>query len=292
MKLHLLNRSSDAESSFTIAYNSYPNFLKVWHYHKELELVFIEKSTGTRFIGDSIQKFKPGEIILLGKNLPHMWQNDDMYFESEVPNSAEAIAIHFTEDFLGKEFFASAEFAHIGQMLKLAQQGIKFENLEESIYQSMRNILHLDSFAKTIAFLELLNKLSHCKTYNLLSSMGYMDDFGQNKTNRLRKVYAYTFDNFKNDIGSNTVAQQIGMNTSAFCRFFRKTHRKPYTRYLNEVRVGYACKLLLENQNNITGAAYESGFKSISNFNRQFKIIKNMSPKDYIKFHKNSQYIN
>ena len=289
MKLHLLNRSSDSGTSFTVTHNCFPHFLRVWHYHVELELVLIEKSTGTRFIGDSIQKFEAGDIVLLGKNLPHMWLNSDKYFEANIPDAAEAIAIHFKEDFLGKEFFMAAEFAHIGQMFEWAQRGIKFHNLHADVQESIRGLLHQDSFYKTMAFIQLLNKLAKHKDYELLSSVGYMNSFEQIENERLRKIYAYIFDNFKNDIGSSHVAQLIGMNPSAFSRFFKRTHRKPFTRYLNEVRVGYACKLLLEGESNITGAAYECGFNNISNFNRQFRTIKKLSPKEYIKSIKNSE---
>ncbi|MEE1963635.1 AraC-type DNA-binding protein [Flagellimonas taeanensis] len=289
MKLHLLNRKSDASSSFSVTQNSYPYFLKVWHYHPELELVFIKKSTGTRFIGDSIQKFQPGEVVLLGKNLPHMWLNDDHYFEAEDPNAAEAVAIHFTEDFLGEAFFKSVELSHIGLMLETAIRGIKFQSTGTDIQKYFENMPVMDSFSKTIALIELLNKLTKHKNHEFLSSIGYMDNFEQNENKKLRKVYGYIFDNFKNEVNLGEVAQLIGMNPSAFSRFFKRTHRKTFTRYLNEVRIGYACKLLLENENNITGTAYESGFNNISNFNRQFRTIKKMSPKDYIKSYKKSE---
>src|SRR5690606_38468614 len=81
MKLHLLNRSSDQNHSFTVTSNQYPNFLRVWHHHPELELVLVSQSSGTRFIGDSIEKFAPGDMVLIGKDLPHMWLNDDIYFQ-------------------------------------------------------------------------------------------------------------------------------------------------------------------------------------------------------------------
>lgn len=289
MKLHLLNRKSDASSSFSVTQNSYPYFLKVWHYHPELELVFIKKSTGTRFIGDSIQKFQPGEVVLLGKNLPHMWLNDDHYFEAEDPTAAEAVAIHFTEDFLGDAFFKSAELSHIGLMLETAIRGIKFQSTGTDIQKYFESMPTMDSFSKTIALIELLNKLTKHKDHEFLSSIGYMDNFEQNENKKLRKVYGYIFDNFKNEVNLGEVAQLVGMNPSAFSRFFKRTHRKTFSRYLNEVRIGYACKLLLENENNITGTAYESGFNNISNFNRQFRAIKKMSPKDYIKSYKKSE---
>lgn len=286
MKLHLLNRSGGTDSTFTITRNKYPYFLNFWHYHAELELVLIEKSTGTRFIGDSIQKFEAGEVVLLGKNLPHMWLNDDKYIKDNLPGSAEAIALHFKEYFLGKEFLKASEFSHISQLLKLSQRGIKFQHPDEQVRQSIRELLVLDGFPRTMAFIELLDQLARHKEHELLSSIGYIANFQQIENEVLTKVYKYIFDNFKSDVSLGMAAGQIGMNPSAFSRFFKRIHRKPFTRYLNEIRVGYACKLLLEGENNIAGAAYDSGFNNISNFNRQFRAIKNMSPTDYIKSYK------
>ncbi|SHG74674.1 AraC family transcriptional regulator [Flagellimonas flava] len=287
MELHLLNRSSKTDSSFSVTHNSYPHFLKVWHYHPEYELVFLEKSTGTRFIGDSIQKFKPGEVILLGKNLPHMWLNDDIYFMKEKDKSAEAIAVHFKEDFLGGDFYQSPEFAHIGKLLKRASRGIRFPiSKRQNIHEEFMSLFVKDPFLKVMSLLRLLNKLAKQRNYELLSSAGYLNAMENQGNERLDKVYAYVFDNFKKEVSANEVSDLIGMNPSAFSRFFKRTNRKPFSQYLNEIRVGYACKLLLENENTITQVVYESGFNNVSNFNRQFRKIKQMSPSEYIKFHK------
>lgn len=99
-------------------------------------------------------------------------------------------------------------------------------------------------------------------------------------------MYKYIFQYFNTPIGASDIAEHIGMNSAAFSRFFKKLHRKPFTKYLNEIRVGYACKLLLEEQESITSIAYLSGFNNISNFNRQFKLIKGKSPSSYLEFHK------
>jgi len=286
MKPHLLNRESQKDSSFTISRNKYHNFLKIWHYHSQLELVLVLKSTGTRFIGDSIQKFAPGEIVLLGKNLPHMWLNDDAYFDSSNSLSAEAIAIHFDEDFMGQDFFKSIEFVSIGDMIQLAQRGIKFHSVSSTLLDEFKKLSTLDSFSRTISLLKLLKHLSIHSEFEVLSSLGYVNNFKQNKNDRLNKIYGYIFDNFKQDINCAKVADFVGMNASAFSRYFKKIHRKTFSSYLNEIKIGYACKLLLEREGNITEIAYESGFNNISNFNRQFRALKKMSPKEYIKSYK------
>ncbi|MDB2607197.1 cupin domain-containing protein [Zobellia sp.] len=124
MKLHLLNRKSVPDRSFSVNHNLYSNFLRVWHYHPEIELVVIQKSTGTRFIGDSIEKFNEGEVVLIGKNVPHMWLNDEIYFQEDTTLEAEAFAIHFTKDFLGKGFFDIPEMKEVSNLLHRANRGL------------------------------------------------------------------------------------------------------------------------------------------------------------------------
>ncbi|WP_420321983.1 AraC family transcriptional regulator [Flagellimonas sp.] len=285
MKLHLLNRTSPNNSSFMVSHNLYPHFLKIWHYHPELELILVEKSSGTQFIGDSIEKFDEGEVILIGKNLPHMLLNDDIYFDPSSKRMAESVVVHFKREFLGMGFLAVAETKPITDLLERANRGIKFTEVDENMLEDIRSLLNMEPFERLLKFIEILNKLAKRKPYRLLSSMGYINSFLKTENKRLHKIYEYVFKNFKNSIGASDVAAVIGMNSSAFSRFFKQVHRKTFTRYLNEIRIGYACKLLLEDKLNITAIAYESGFNNISNFNRQFKMIIGKSPSAYIQYH-------
>ncbi len=285
MKLHLLNRESSKDSSFTINQNRYPNFLKVWHHHPELELVLIRKSTGTRFIGDSIEKFEEGEVVLIGKNLPHMWLNDEIYFKERSDLIAEALGIHFTKDFLGQGFLEAPEMQSIKKLLGRAEQGIKFIDLDSFVIDQIEDLLVLANFERTLQFIGILNRLARHENYKLLSSMGFINSFKKTENENLDKIYAFIFKNFNSPIHSKDVAEVAHMNASAFSRFFKRVHRKTFTRYLNEIRIGYACKLLIERKNTIASVCYESGFNNISNFNRQFKVIVGMSPTEYIRVH-------
>jgi AraC-like DNA-binding protein len=285
MKLHLLDRTSLKNSSFTVKDNCYPYFLKIWHYHPELELVAVLKSTGTRFIGDSIEKFEEGEVVLIGENLPHMWQNDDAYFDDSSDLTAQAIAVHFKKELFGTEFFNAPEMKHIAELFETASHGIKFLGISTKIIDEIKSMLTLDRFEKTMKFIRILDVLSKHKNYKLLSSKGFIKSFNRSKTNNLDKTYEYVFNNFNNPISLNDVAAVACMNPSAFSRFFKRINRKTFTRYLNEIRIGYACKLLLEHKVNITTICYEAGFNNISNFNRQFKKIKGISPTDYLRRH-------
>lgn len=285
MKLHLLDRRSAQNHSFTVTRNRYPNFLRVWHHHPELELVLVSQSTGTRFIGDSIEKFGPGDVVLIGKDLPHMWLNDDIYFKDRSDLMAEAIAVHFKEDFLGTGIFSAPEMRHIGALLQRASQGIKFETVSSEILGKINGLTALEPFEKAIGLLQILHKLALNHDYKLLSGKGFSNSFGTGGDKNMDKANAFIFKNFNTPIGSKDIAKVLEMNPSAFSRYFKRIHRKTFTKYLNEIRIGYACKLLMEEKNNVTAVCYESGFNNISNFNRQFKQIMGMSPSDYIKHH-------
>lgn len=285
MKLHLLDRASSKHSSFTVSMNRYPNFLKVWHHHPELELVIIRKSTGTRFIGDSIEKFEEGEVVLIGKHLPHMWLNDEEYFQDKSDLVAEAIAIHFTEEFMGPGFIKVPEMQSISKLFRRAEQGLKFIDLQPEIIRQIDGLPSLPPFEKAVRFLEILHRLSRHEEYRLLSSSGFVNSFNSPDNANLDKIYSYIFKNFNTPIHSKDVAEVAHMNPSAFSRFFKRIHRKTFTKYLNEIRIGYACKLLIEQKNSVSSVCYESGFNNISNFNRQFKSIVGMSPTEYIKQH-------
>ncbi len=291
MKLHLINRSNTTET-VTVKKNSYANFLKIWHYHPELELVTIIKSKGTRFIGDSIKKFQAKDIVLIGKNLPHMWLNDPKYFQENSTLKAQAISIHFKEDFLGDTFLELPEIKPIKILFKNAEQGILFKNVPTNLREKIIKLTTESNFNKTHQFIDVLNQLALHDDIKLLASSGYISSLKLKETKLSNNVIAYIFKNFYKDISLKTVAKIANMNTSAFSRSFKRVHRKTFSKYVNEIRVGYACKLLQENELNIAAIAYESGYNNLSNFNRQFKIIKNSSPSAYLKKHiNNTKYI-
>ncbi len=289
MKLHLLDRSSLNNSSFTTKVNEYPYFLKIWHYHPELELVVVLKSEGTCFVGDSIEKFEVNDIVLIGENLPHMWLNDDDYFQKNSNQIAKAIAIHFKKDYLGMEFFKTPEMIHLLELFERARYGLKFLDVPKDIIDEIQEMIELEGFEKTITFLQILNKLSKHKKTKKLSSQGFLNSFNATKSDTQDKIQAFIFKNFNKTISLEEVAQIAHMNTSAFSRYFKRVNKKPFSRYLSEIRIGYACKLLLENKFNIASICYESGFNNISNFNRQFKLIMNCTPSQYLKKHTNNK---
>jgi len=285
MKLHLLDRSSLNDCSFTIRNNKYPYFLKVWHFHPEIELVYIKNSRGTRFIGDSIEKFEEGEIVLIGENLPHMWLNNEEYFKKSSKLVAKAVAAHFKNDFLGAGFFDVPEMKHISKLFERAKFGIKFLNVDKHIYTKIDQMISLGGFEKTMTLINVLSLLAKHNDYKLLASQGSINSFKHIDNENMVKTFEYVYENFTDTIYLADVANVINMNPASFSRFFKRVNRKTFSNFLNEVRIGFACKLMMEKSKDITSICFESGFNNLSNFNRQFKKMKGMSPSEYIKFH-------
>ncbi|MFD2828273.1 AraC family transcriptional regulator [Leeuwenhoekiella polynyae] len=285
MKLIKLDRQSHDDCSFTISHTLDRHFLKIWHYHPELELVLILESTGTRFIGDSISKFNPGELVLLGPNLPHMWLNDPVYFKEENKElQAEAIAIHFKQNFLGTDFFSRPEMRIPARLLQAAQRGLVFENIPKEILHQLKNLKNLEPFERSLSLLQLLKELVTLE-HNALTSAGYMSEAYNTGVGNFDKVYEYLYKNFRETISLDDVAALIPMNPSAFSRLFSKFHKKSLMRYLNEIRIGFACRLLMEPHERVSEIGFASGYNSLSNFNRQFKKVTGKTPKEYAEIH-------
>lgn len=283
MKAQQINRSLHQHHSFLLESHNQKNFMKVWHCHAALELVIIKESTGTRFVGDCVERFESGEIVLLGKDLPHLWLNDKAYFEKNSKLLAKAHVIHFHEDFAGG-LFKIPEMMCIHDMLERARRGIKFEDRSNpSILEKVENMFDLNGYERVLSLLDLLESLSRQKKYRLLASSAYMNSFKGLQNSKIVRVNEFIMTHFKDDISLGTVADLANMNPSAFSRYFRNVHNKTFVRYLNEIRVGYACKLLTEDRYNIAEVCFESGFNNISNFNRQFKSLVKMPPSEYVR---------
>lgn len=287
MKPQMIQRVVDASSSLAIQNYDASHFLKIWHYHSELELNVIVESTGTAFVGDSIERFEPGDVVLVGKNLPHLWLNDEIYFEKDANLNTKAHIIHFLENFAGG-LFHIPEMAAINNLIERAKLGIKFSGAaNKPVAEKIARMIELDGYERIMLFIDVLKTLSSHKKYKTLSSLGYTESLAGINKDRLMPVYDYIINNFKDDITLDAAASLANMNASSFSRYFTSIHRKTFTQFLNEIRIGFACKLLIK-ERHVAMACYGSGFNNISNFNRQFKSIKKITPSDYIRLHTKS----
>lgn len=285
MKAQFLNRAVAENSSIGVQLHAGKFFKKLWHYHPELELMLIQESTGSVFVGDGIEEFDPGTLVLVGQNLPHLWQNDPEYFNDESLLKASSITIHFNNDFLGN-LQDIPELTRIHDLIQRANHGIKFSGIDnEPIAYKINSMLFLSGYERLICFLDTLMLLASHSQYKLLSSLGFMDSFKEIRHSKILPVYEYVMNNFKKPISLNLVASIANMNPSAFSRYFSSVQKKTFTQFVNEIRVGYACKLLIDGNHNIAQACFESGFNNLSNFNKHFRSIKKVAPSAYVKLY-------
>jgi len=270
--------------SFSIREDIYPYLYNHWHYHPEAELTLIRKGNGMRLVGDSIEQFNDGDLILLGSNLPHMWRSDAAYFKNVPGLQVEAIAIHFKNEFWGGDFLNLPELRMIKELLNKSARGLKINGKTKAKVAAKMELALKAHGAQRIEFLlSMLDTIASSKEYIILSSAGFGKTYDLDNTEKINLIYTYTFNNFQRKITVEEAASVANLSPHSFCRYFKSRTLKTYWQFLLEVRIGYACRLLIENKQGVSKVCGMCGFNNLSNFNRQFKIVTGTTPLRYVK---------
>ncbi len=269
-------------TSFSINRFQQPYFDVPWHLHPQYEIIYVLNSSGTRYVGDSIEIFQKHDLVLLGNGLPHCWLNDAIPDCKGKDFETDYIVVQFNADFLGKDFFKKPELKEVYHFLQQSMRGIHFTGpIIPKVEQKLLAIINKSGLDRIILFFQLLNDLLKCSSKRLLSSNGFLDKFDFNEHPAIQKVKSYILENFKTGIRLEEAAESAGMTTTSFCRFFKAMQKQPFISYVKEFRIGYASRLLRESHLSIKEVAYESGYDNLSNFYRQFKEVNKLTPKDY-----------
>lgn len=282
MKPVLEHLPKKTEESFVVEFfefNYYPN---PWHSHPEYELVLVTESCGKRFIGDRLTNFKPGDLALIGPNLPHSYRNDDVYYQDK-DLRASSIVVHFQESSFGENFFSLPESQALKQLLSKSSKGLNIiGQTNTEVGKRMHELLELDGFSRWIKLMEILNILICSEEYEYIST-DHIIYVSEKESERMGNAISYIMENYNEEITLHDVAQIANMTDNGFSRYFSQRARKPFVSFVNEVRLGHACKLLIEENLSVVEICFESGFSNLSNFNKQFKKHLKVSPKDYRK---------
>lgn len=258
------------------------------HYHPEFEIILVEKSTGLRIMGNHVDHFSDGDLIFISPNLPHVWKNDNEYYQGNQELYIDVYVIHFRENSLGQDFFTLPELNHIAKLFELGKQGIAITGQDhEKIADLIKCVYYASGMDRLVKFLQLLDALAVAKDIQLLSTELYVQSIQKMETDRINVVIDYMMQNYREPVNLDQLAEIISMNKTSFCRYFKSRVHKTCTEFLNEIRISQACRLLLNEHMNISEICYEVGYNNISHFNRQFKRITGMSAKVYRK-----QFIN
>jgi AraC-like DNA-binding protein len=284
MKPHLLKVPMGSVHSFSVRQDKLPNINNRWHYHPEVELIQFHKGGGTQFVGNHIKRFGPGDIVLVGANLPHYWRYDDIYFQDIHQELPYSTAIHFTETFWGDRFINLPENKPLKAILEKAKRGILFSSqANPQVVESIEKIKQAEGTYRIIYLMECLLAMAHSPDAQVLSSIGFQSNFSPSENERINAIYEYTLKHFQQKIALEEIAFVAGLVPSSFCRYFKLRAGKPFSQFLTEIRVGYACKLLLDGQMSVKQLCYESGFNNFTCFHKNFKAITGKIPMDYQK---------
>lgn len=261
-----------------------PHFIVPWHYHPAIEIMYITRGIGTRFVGDCIEQYEEGDVCMIGPNLPHEWRNDDAYFDKESGLRATCICLFFKREIFDPNFIRLPEMNNIRDLIERSRRGLKFTgNSKLEITRFIRSSVNDVGVRKVTNLLTLLELMATSTEYELLASVGFTNSVNSEDFERFNKVYKFLVKNFATSIRLEEVSTLVGLTPTAFCRYFKERTKKTFVEYLNEMRIGYCKKLLLENKMKISTISGEVGFPNLSNFISQFKKVTGMSPSQFQK---------
>jgi len=253
-----------------------------FHFHHLCELVWIEESYGKRIIGDNVDNFSEGDLVLMSPDLPHIWQNDPVFFQKKKGYRSRATVIYFPDDFLTNLSDESSVIKPMQELVRKAKRGIRFlGETHHQVTSMLRTMEQSAGLKKIILFLSLIEVLAESKEYELLASVSYKNIYDEKDTGRINAVYQFLISNFHRDVSLEEVSAVSNMSPTAFCRFFKSRTQKSFVQFLNEIRVGHACKLLQNHDYSIADVCYESGFNNLANFNKFFRQLKGQTPTEY-----------
>jgi len=249
-----------------------------WHFHPELELVYVNKGQGKTHIGNHLSYFNNSQLILIGANLPHNG------FADRLTANGTETTVQFKSEFLGNDFINIPEMQNVSALFDRAKKGIKF-NIEtkQIIGPKINTLTQYTGLERVLKFLEILNYLAKTEDYTLLNADGIALETNPQDSDKISAIYKFVNKNFQNHITLDEIADKVSMTVPAFCRYFKKTTGKTFTQLVNEYRVVHATKLLNESQMSIADICFECGFNNFSHFNKQFNDVTGKSASQYRK---------
>ncbi|MBC6992894.1 AraC family transcriptional regulator [Neolewinella lacunae] len=252
------------------------NKLPKWHYHPELELVYVRGGHGRRHVGSHVSHYRDGELILIGSNLPH-WGFTDRF----TGNKAETV-VQFSASFPNADFLNLPEMRHVSDLMDRARNGISFNGTTRTVQGSrMERLINLDPLSRMLLLIDILHQLAVSNEFESLNVDGLHLQIATHGYDRFNDVQQFISEHFRRDIPLPEVARIASMSEQAFCRYFKKVTGKTFITYLTNYRIVYACKLLADEHSTIAEVAYDCGFNSLSQFNRAFKKHIGRTPTDY-----------
>jgi AraC-like DNA-binding protein len=281
MKPQLLKVLKGPAQSFSVRRDMEP-FNTRWHYHPELELIHFYKGEGTHFIGDSIKRFKSGDMVLVGPKLPHYVRFDDSKLKQGKPLDIDVRVAHFEKEIWGNGFLNLPENKLLKSIMERAQRGVNITGKHKDYVANLLvEMLRADGAEKIIILMQILVQIAKSCKLETLSSIGFNCMYEEFANDRIKNIYDYSCANFKEKIQLEEIADVAKISPHSFCRYFKTQTRKTYSQFLTEIRIGHACRLLIEDRLDIKQVCDDSGFNNFTSFFKCFRKITGKSPLTY-----------
>jgi AraC-like DNA-binding protein len=284
MKILPFKIPKTSNESFRLQVDDNKYFYDYLHQHPEAQLTVILSSEGKIIAGDYIGNFKPGDVFLIGPNLPHVFRNDKKYYQDDTEQRAHSLSVFFEWQSFGEKFLSLPELKGLHEFSKLSERGLAIhEPVGKHIRQLIHQMFKKNEMDRVIILLKILNLLTNSPDKEPLASSGAYSDYDENDGKKLGDVYRFTMKEYHRKIQLEEIAEVAHMTTNSFCRYFKKRTRKSYIDFLTEIRIGQAKKLLQQDDLSISQISYEVGFNNLSNFNRKFKEVCAITPTEFKK---------
>jgi AraC-like DNA-binding protein len=254
-----------------------------WHYHNNYELSFITEGVGKRIVADSIEEFNPGDLVFIGRNLPHVWiANKEQFGFSN--RTLEMVFLQFTSDVFGNPLIALPEFKYVARALTMSERGIQItgDTINE-VSELLLQMPYLKPFERMIHFFRIMDIIGRCDNLIHLASKEYIRARFTSSNKRLAQIHDYLMTHYKEDVDLQGLASLVNMAEGSLCRFFKSNMGMTLFEYLNKIKVEFACKLLMDKDLSILEVCLDSGFNNLSHFNKQFKRLAGLPPSEYRK---------
>lgn len=266
--------------SFHINHMKVDYFPSLRHFHPEVEIMLIVQGTGTRYVGDSVEPFAPGDLVMIGPNVSHEWCSD----KNSSNGISEAIYILFNTEIMGSDFWNLPESKIILKIIQQSGRGIRLTGKTRGdVAFLMKRIDTSYGFTRITLLMTILEMIAFNGEYQYLATPVVQNTINERDNARLDKVYKYVLDNCNQEISLMSAASIANLSKPAFCRYFKKRANKTFVRFLNEVRVGQACRMLVNENKSIADICYTCGYNNISYFIRQFRAVTGFTPLGYRK---------
>ena len=282
MKPILEKVPSYVDVSFAVKREVMPHIDIPWHYHPEHQIIYVNKGYGTRFVGNHIGNFYEGDVALIGSNLPHVWKNDNDFYKNDSSKISDIYVLHFLIEKIATTLFSLPESLTIKKLLIRSNRGLLITGRTRLVViKKIETLYQAKGFERILLLLDILNVLAKSKDLLPLSSEGFHVVTSELDQQRIRKVHDYVMSNYHKEVNVQTVAEMLHLTKSSFCRYFKSKTTRTFSRFLNEIRIGKASRLLISNDQTVLEIAKAVGYNNVSHFNRQFKEITGKTPKQF-----------